>query len=333
MAGSATTSAGFRGADVAGLDRTAVCCREAATSARRAADDLRRLVRQPWAAGPFHQRFTGYLTATLIPALEQVSQSLTGFGRALHANADAQRATSQSRPVDPAATPRHDPPRAAIADATPAAVPTAAPADTARPDPQVRHAANAALVREELRTTQDELAVARHELARTERDHREANWLRRPWLRSEPRDAQERVERLERREATYEQLLREDVTILEFDPDAYGGDGHAVAQVGAVSAQTRNVGILVPGMGTDLDNFGDYVRHARTFVDQDLSMVVWMGGDLPDTGQGTVRGTPATPASPHQTWSTSRPSSSSGWRGSPRATSRTCGRRVSRRRG
>ncbi len=91
------------------------------------------------------------------------------------------------------------------------------------------------------------------------------------------------IEQARRRIATYERLLAPERQIILFDPT---GDGAVAELHGMIGPKTRNVGVLVPGTTTDIDNFDGFSQRGRTFVDAspdgDLAVIVWMGGDLPD---------------------------------------------------
>jgi hypothetical protein len=94
----------------------------------------------------------------------------------------------------------------------------------------------------------------------------------------------------EDRIALYESILHEDRTILVFDPS---GDGSIAELHGTIGAMTYNVGVLVPGTGTDLSSFQGTADRANNFVENsrpgELAMISWMGGDLPD---GIVKDAP-----------------------------------------
>ncbi|MEU6078481.1 alpha/beta hydrolase [Micromonospora sp. NPDC047074] len=92
----------------------------------------------------------------------------------------------------------------------------------------------------------------------------------------------ETIERSQARIDLYESVIAEHRKILSFDPS---GDGSMVELVGDITADTRNVGVFVPGTTAELANFERYHDAAVGFVDaaprRDLAMVVWMDGDLP----------------------------------------------------
>ncbi len=73
--------------------------------------------------------------------------------------------------------------------------------------------------------------------------------------------------------------------ILYFEPE---GDGSWAELVGTINAETDSVGVFVPGVGTDTPDMWNQSNTATTFVDQaardgqQLAMIVWAGGDLPD---------------------------------------------------
>lgn len=82
----------------------------------------------------------------------------------------------------------------------------------------------------------------------------------------------------------YESILRDDRQILYFDPS---GDGAMAELHDPIDSSTRNVGVLVPGTTAELSNFDGNAKRSRTFSDNnsagELSMITWMGGDLPDS--------------------------------------------------
>jgi hypothetical protein len=66
------------------------------------------------------------------------------------------------------------------------------------------------------------------------------------------------------------------------------GDGAFAELWGRVDDSTRNIGVLVPGTGTDMTNIGGFsARRVRSFAAEgsgsNLAMIAWMGGDLPDS--------------------------------------------------
>ncbi|MCW3815923.1 alpha/beta hydrolase family protein [Micromonospora sp. DR5-3] len=96
------------------------------------------------------------------------------------------------------------------------------------------------------------------------------------------RELRETITRSQARIDLYENVLAEHRKILSFDPS---GDGSMVELVGDLGAGTRNVAVFVPGTYSELATFERYRDAAAGFVDaaprRDLSMVVWMDGDLP----------------------------------------------------
>ncbi len=82
----------------------------------------------------------------------------------------------------------------------------------------------------------------------------------------------------------YQSILRDDRQILYFDPS---GDGAMAELHEPITSSTHNVGVLVPGTTAELSNFDGNARRSETFSDNDptggLSMITWMGGDLPDS--------------------------------------------------
>lgn len=86
--------------------------------------------------------------------------------------------------------------------------------------------------------------------------------------------------------AAYWEFLAGNHQIVVFKPE----EGAVAEMVGDLDAQTRYLGLYVPGAGTDIATFSDEVDRARTFVDADpngeLVMLVWLGGDMPGVPNG-----------------------------------------------
>lgn len=84
----------------------------------------------------------------------------------------------------------------------------------------------------------------------------------------------------------YEDILAHDRQILRFDP---AGNGRIAELVGHIEPGTRNVGLFVPGVNTQLANFDAYAGLGRSLVAADPSgrtaVVVWADGVFP---QGPV---------------------------------------------
>lgn len=127
------------------------------------------------------------------------------------------------------------------------------------------------------------LADERRELAELREQHarNQDDW---DFLGLNNDDLEGPIGNLEDRISLYESILEEDRTIVFFDP---AGDGAIAELHGTIDARTRNVGVLVPGTGSDLSNYeGGVARRSRGFVNTnaagELAMVSWMGGDLPD---------------------------------------------------
>lgn len=82
----------------------------------------------------------------------------------------------------------------------------------------------------------------------------------------------------------YESILRDDRQIVYFDPS---GDGAMAELHNPIVSGTDNVGVLVPGTGSDLSNFDSNATRSERFANNDptggLAMITWMGGDLPDS--------------------------------------------------
>lgn len=126
------------------------------------------------------------------------------------------------------------------------------------------------------------LANERRELAQTRDQHakNQDDW---DFLGLNNNDLEGPIKDLEKRIELYESILNGNRTIVYFDP---AGDGAIAELHGTIDRNTRNVGVLVPGTGTELSNYGGLARRSMTFQDADvtggLTMISWMGGDLPD---------------------------------------------------
>ncbi|QKV79111.1 alpha/beta hydrolase [Amycolatopsis sp. Hca4] len=94
------------------------------------------------------------------------------------------------------------------------------------------------------------------------------------------------VARSQARIKLYEDILAHDRQILRFDPS---GNGRIVELVGHIEPGTRNVGLFVPGVNTQMSNFDAYAGLGRSLVAADPSgrtaVVVWADGVFP---QGPV---------------------------------------------
>jgi uncharacterized protein YukE len=80
----------------------------------------------------------------------------------------------------------------------------------------------------------------------------------------------------------YEDILANDRQILKFDP---AGNGRIAELVGHIEPGTRNVGLFVPGVNTQMSNFDAYAGLGRSLVAADptgrTAMVVWADGVFP----------------------------------------------------
>jgi uncharacterized protein YukE len=80
----------------------------------------------------------------------------------------------------------------------------------------------------------------------------------------------------------YEDILANDRQILKFDP---AGNGRIAELVGHIEPGTRNVGLFVPGVNTQMANFDAYAGLGRSLVAADptgrTAMVVWADGVFP----------------------------------------------------
>ena len=94
------------------------------------------------------------------------------------------------------------------------------------------------------------------------------------------------VARSQARISLYEDILANDRQILRFDPS---GNGRIAELVGHIEPGTRNVGLFVPGVNTQLSNFDAYAGLGRSLVAADpagrTAVVVWADGVFP---QGPV---------------------------------------------
>ncbi|PWD51237.1 hypothetical protein C8046_11810 [Serinibacter arcticus] len=92
--------------------------------------------------------------------------------------------------------------------------------------------------------------------------------------------------------ALYESILNDDRTILFFEPATHDSDFNrtydgGIAELhGEITADTQNVGTLVPGTGSHLGNYDGNASRSESFhnaAPDRLAMITWMGGDLPDS--------------------------------------------------
>ncbi|MEV6442496.1 alpha/beta hydrolase [Amycolatopsis sp. NPDC051716] len=94
------------------------------------------------------------------------------------------------------------------------------------------------------------------------------------------------IARSQARVKLYEDILAHDRQILRFDPS---GNGRIAELVGHIEPGTRNVGLFVPGVNTQLSNFDAYAGLGRSLVAADpagrTAVVVWADGVFP---QGPV---------------------------------------------
>jgi hypothetical protein len=94
-------------------------------------------------------------------------------------------------------------------------------------------------------------------------------------------DAEE-IARSQARIKLYEDILANDRQILKFDPS---GNGRIAELVGHIEPGTRNVGLFVPGVNTQMSNFDAYAGLGRSMVAADptgrTAMVVWADGVFP----------------------------------------------------
>ncbi|MEV4054461.1 alpha/beta hydrolase [Amycolatopsis sp. NPDC049688] len=94
------------------------------------------------------------------------------------------------------------------------------------------------------------------------------------------------IARSQARIKLYEDILAHDRQILRFDPS---GNGRIAELVGHIEPGTRNVGLFVPGVNTQMSNFDAYAGLGRSLVAADpagrTAVVVWADGVFP---QGPV---------------------------------------------
>lgn len=80
----------------------------------------------------------------------------------------------------------------------------------------------------------------------------------------------------------YEDILANNRQILKFDPS---GNGRIAELVGHIEPGTRDVGLFVPGVNTQMSNFDAYAVLGRSLVAADptgrTAMVVWADGVFP----------------------------------------------------
>jgi len=131
-------------------------------------------------------------------------------------------------------------------------------------------------------------ALAAEEIRLSERQAQDAEneanngWL--GWKSWDDNDMDGAIDDSEGRIALYESILADNRQILLFDPS---GDGTIAELHGTIGPETRNVGVLVPGTGTDMSNVDGFMSRSRSFeaeaADGSLAMITWMGTDLPDS--------------------------------------------------
>lgn len=96
------------------------------------------------------------------------------------------------------------------------------------------------------------------------------------------------------REELYKSILEDDRKIVVFDPNIKGETGKpdgAIAELhGDINAKTKDVGVLVGGTGSSLDNFDSFSKRGQGFADAsngDTAMISWVGADMPDRVAGS----------------------------------------------
>lgn len=97
------------------------------------------------------------------------------------------------------------------------------------------------------------------------------------------------------REKLYQSILEDDRKIIFFDPNLKSETGKAdggIAELhGDINGKTKDVGVLVAGTGSSLDNYDGFSKRGQSFVDAsrgDLAMISWVGADMPDRVAGST---------------------------------------------
>jgi pimeloyl-ACP methyl ester carboxylesterase len=92
------------------------------------------------------------------------------------------------------------------------------------------------------------------------------------------------LKRIEKLITAHEAMLAPDLKILLYDPT---GDGRAAVAIGDVTT-AAHIGVMVPGTGTGLDDFGGMIRNARALDVEakrqgstDHAVVAWLGYRTP----------------------------------------------------
>ena len=82
--------------------------------------------------------------------------------------------------------------------------------------------------------------------------------------------------------ALYQDIMANNRQIIAFDPS---GNGKIAELIGNIGPNTKNVGVLVPGLNTNMSDFNDYAHDASSFVQAapqgNLAMVAWANGTFP----------------------------------------------------
>jgi hypothetical protein len=107
-------------------------------------------------------------------------------------------------------------------------------------------------------------------------------------------DVEKELAKLEGRAVLYDGLLNTPAAkdldglapahrqIILFDP---AGDGRIAEVSGIIDANTKNVGVYVPGTGHGLDDWVESVKRSNSFLKNTThtAMITWIGSDLPDS--------------------------------------------------
>ncbi len=114
--------------------------------------------------------------------------------------------------------------------------------------------------------------------------------------RARTREERARLATLEAIDARLNELGRggETVQLFEYEPGAFGGDGIDVVAIGDLDT-ARNIGVIVPGMGTTAASIGSVTRDAarlqvaarRADPLTPTATLAWIGYDAP-SGRGAI---------------------------------------------
>ncbi|HEX3648531.1 MAG TPA: alpha/beta hydrolase [Pseudonocardiaceae bacterium] len=92
----------------------------------------------------------------------------------------------------------------------------------------------------------------------------------------------EQITQSQQKIALYQDILTNNRQIIAFDPT---GNGKIAELTGTIGPNTTDVGVLVPGTGTNMSDFDFYSKVSGSFVTADpnghLAMVTWANGTFP----------------------------------------------------